>query len=1400
MRLTKLTLSGFKSFADTTEFTFDDAITGIVGPNGCGKSNVVDAIRWVLGERSVKSLRGTEMLDVIFAGSASRKPGGMASVKLSFDNPLLKVPKLAAIDSPSAVETREVQFGDAHEAPASETPAAASTSTPEPAAPSVIDARLRGRRALPFDADVVEVERQLYRDGTSAYLINGRKARLKDIRDLFLDTGIGADAYSIIEQGKVDAMLLASPQERRTIFEEAAGVAKYKARRVEAQRKLERTQTNLQATREQLESTDRRLRLVRGQAVKARRFRELDSEYRAWRSALAYEQYDELRQRLDGLTSRQSHLHTEKDAAALTLSTLEHEKQERELQRSEALSAQRKVEQERQTAEHMLSSAQQRLEMSQRAASESQNQLQLDQQRLETIQTAAKQTDLSVTDQQETIGAFAEQTANAEKALADANAVRAESFSTINEAKERVSKRRAAISQIDRERAALQASSQSELRRAEQIKEQADRLAAKSGTLAGEAEKFAGIAATATQAIATLQGQITSAATEITRLEGEMSRLSEDRRQLASKVSTLEQELLKLKTRQSTLREMDENRAGFGDAVRHVLSAKASQKGYNSVLGILADCIEATPEHAAAVESALGPAIQAVLVEKLADLPTVEELESLPGRVMFLTVAGGMENPGNGELTTKLQDLALPTDRVLPLRSAIRPRVNSPIDPAVVNIVLDRLLGSTFLVESLDSALLLSAVHAQRARFITKSGTILEPDGRVHAGPATSGETVGVLQRRAELDALTTQITSLQQALSVEQSSLASTDSETSAVSQSVSQLRQQHSTHQRSLAQERNTLDRATSDGDRIARERRSIDDEVNQLRQRHAKVEQDRQSLIERSDSLKRLYEEEQVNLQKAETDVASLQASADAASEIATQKRVEVGRLSEQLAAARRELSRLQIARDEQNRQLRDLARHIEQTQERTREHGQTIERSRVQITEAQATIGSLAAVVQQAAAACLQLAHECSDLSERVSAARTLAVSLERDWNALELDKRELEVKRETLEERASSDLSLDLPGTYTEYREMIATDVVRIQPAAATKEIDALRAEIKKLGNVNLDSIEEETQLAAQNDDLIKQVADLDDARIKLTELITQLNDVSRERFAEVFSRIQENFGGPDGMFRRLFGGGRAEVRLMPLIKEINGEKVQTEEIDVLESGVEVIAKPPGKEPRSISQLSGGEKTLTAVALLMSIFRSKPSCFCILDEVDAALDEGNVGRYTQAIRQFTDMSHFIVITHNKRTMQAADRLFGVTMQERGVSKRVTVKFDDVGKDGSIKESRLAAEPSQSSAPAPVLEATHTKPVRAAAALEPKPAQSEHAAAPAPEPVVLTPVALDTVTLEPTTRAPQSAPSSDTTDEHDPKSSLKGALQRALASMRANAEAKSGSEKKLDPAQN
>ena len=1317
MRLSKLTLSGFKSFADRTEFTFDEAITGVVGPNGCGKSNIVDSIKWVLGERSSKSLRGKEMLDVIFAGSAGRKPSGMASVILSFENPVIdETAEMVELEIGSDDESRpDVNPGVGPEAGPDATIAPESAGDEEPSAAPVataIDTRVprRKRRALPIDADVVEVERRLYRDGTSQYLINGKRARLKDIRDLFLDTGIGADAYSIIEQGKVDAMLLASPQERRTIFEEAAGIAKYKQRRIEAQRKLEKAQSNLTLTREQLQNTERRLRLVKGQAAKARRFKELDSELRAMRMALAFDQYDDIRQRLEGLTSRIAELEGVRARAQEMLAATETQKQEAELARHELIRRHREVEEQRLAARHAEQSAAQRRAMTERALDDARRQAQADAARLAELDGRISELARTGEEQRSLIAAASERLAEAERLLETAASDRAAILQLTAERQAALSERRAAAANIDRERTGLLASIQADERREESIREQAKKNDDRRAAAAADRARVEQQQATARDGVAARKARVAELESELSQRDSAAKTLSAGRREVAEKVSTLEHQFLRLDGRRTTLHEMDEARIGLGDAARQVLARRDEGRGFAGILSPLADLIDTDRAHAAAVEAALGANLQALVIDSIAAMPSSDELASLPGRVVFIPLAGlefrgHTATPLHRWSDEAVDPAIVASGRVTPLEGVVR--LSETIGDAGRDL-LHRLLGRTYLVENLDTALMLAAA-APGARFVTRDGSVMEADGRILAGPLgnAQGETGGLLQRRSELAELDAELSRLGALLEGEREQLRNVDAEAAAISQQQAELRSHLAAEQRALIGEQTRLEQLGSELGRLDRERRHLDDEAQQLATRIAKLEEDRARLKERAEKLLGLHEEQVATAAALEQELRTIALRAEAASEQLTALKVETGTLGEQLGSARREARRIELASEAADREQRDLSRLVGQSRQRLEEHEQTIVEAAAQMEASAAEALRLDGIVAEIGEQVDQAAAAAEELGSQVNAARSNAQHIERDWHSLEVARRELEVKRENLEERTQQELELDLNWEYADYRRLFeGGDMVRIDQTSTAVQIDDLREQVKKLGSVNLESIEEESQLEARNEELIRQVADIDDAARRLTELIEKLNIASKERFGEVFGKIQEHFAGHDGMFRKLFGGGKAEVRLMPLIKEIETpegtRKVETDQTDLLESGIEVIAKPPGKEPRSISQLSGGEKTLTAVALLLAIFQSKPSCFCILDEVDAALDEGNVGRYCSVVREFTSYSHFIVITHNKKTMQAADRLYGITMQERGVSTRVSVKFEQVGKDGSIN---AAARPEQAASlpeVAPVVE--------------------------------------------------------------------------------------------------
>ncbi len=1334
MRLAKLTLNGFKSFADRTEFRFDDPVTAIVGPNGCGKSNVVDAVKWVLGERSSKSLRGKEMTDVIFAGSAGRRPLGMASVTLTFENPLRESGLGGEIQGESGTVVAEAPVEAAAEGERAE----AGPANPESETEITISRNVINR-ALPIDSDIVEVERRLFRDGTSQYLINQKRCRLKDIVDLFLDTGIGADAYSIIEQGKVDAMLLASPQERRTIFEEAAGVAKYKARRIEAERKLERTEANLALTREQLAQTERRLKTIRTQAAKARTFKQLAAEYDALRGLVALDQYDDLLRRLAGLTHQLTQLDAQRRSAAEMLAGLEAAKQESDIRRTELASSQRRAESRLQSSRHEEQSSRQRQEMTRRAIEDLGRQSAEDVKQLEAVDTWIGEIARAVAEQGGQIGSLAEELAKAERDLGMLAQERSVALGKLNEARSEQSQKRSQAQSVDRERTALLAAAESDRRRAASMREQMTSLAAKAASNKSEQETISESRARQQSELARVGDRLRIAEADLVGAGEALGKLGADRAALTKQVGETQQSLVRLESRRGTLQELQDRHAGLTDSVRTVLETRARGEGFASVRGVLADLIQVKREHAATVEAALGPTLQALVVDTLLDVPGADELGKLPGRVTFLpaaplgeskqTNAGADNQPAAGSASEEVVGvIGGATGYLASVRAMVSPRGEGE-QAALVHALLDRLLSRTLLVRDMDAAMLLAAGPMADAgvRFVTGDGRVLEGDLRVLAGPS-QGESGGVLQRAAELEQLRVEVESVRARLESDRRALEQADAQAAELAKAEGELRTLVAKLQREVVSGEAQVERLAADLSRLQREQTNLAQEVQSLGDRCTSVEQEQAATVERAEKLRRLYDEQVEQAAALDARIDQAQRDADAATEKLTQAKVLAGRYTEQLSAARREKQRLDSASDEADRRRRHLQAQAQMRQDQLAHHQRVMEDAERAIEQAAAEAAAAQEDVHIIGEELASVITVGTELAEKLNAARLQAGIIERDWHGLEVARREVEVKRENLEERSVQELNLNLPMEHPGYVAAVEDQehgtFIRLDHGFALPRIDELKRQIKDLGNVNLDAIDEEQILASRNEDLIRNVADIDAARVQLVELITKLNEASEARFKETFQAIQSRFSGNDGMFRQLFGGGRAEVRLMPLIKEgPNGEKIVTDELDWLESGVEVIAKPPGKEPRSINQLSGGEKTMTAIALLLSIFKSKPSCFCILDEVDAALDEANVERFCNVVHKFLDHSHFIVITHRKRTMASADRLYGVTMQERGVSKRVTVKVDQVGDKGEIARTAIDAHEADEAPEAPIDHVIHT-----GHAFDPKPAPQAEESAP------------------------------------------------------------------------
>ncbi len=1251
MRLAKLVLSGFKSFADHTEFRFDAPITGIVGPNGCGKSNVVDAIKWVLGERSAKSLRGGAMLDVIFAGSAARKPAGMASVTLCFENPLLAV----AIDrgedeTPSLDPETDPETGEVIE--------------------RVVDRRAVRNRRLPIDSDIVEVTRRLTSDAKSDYLINGRKVRLKDIRDLFLDTGIGNDAYSIIEQGKVDAMLLANPVERRSILEEAAGVARFRVRKVEAVRKLEAAEKNLVTTREQLANTERRLRIVRGQADKAKRFQELDARRRFLRRELSLDLFHELEERLRGLTSELQTLEEEKASVVAALSAAEDAKQDAEVARHEVSTEQHRLEQRRLELSGAEAQAKQRAEFAQRTLDEARTALEEERGQLARLESEA--TTLAGESERARTQLDAAQAA----ALAVDEVTRVEGERRHTAQQQAFEAQRAAdivgeqAARLDRERG-------SQAQRVASIESRARSLADELRRLEARIEPFAREldAHRASRLAHVVRGLV--AQDEITRIQRQLdertraaSSLSETQSALARDLARVRDEKTAVESRRRVLDEMGRAHEGLGSGVRAVLNDRAK---FPSVIGVVADLVDTDRANAEAVEAALGDLLELIVLEDAGLLASHAE-SALALRVRVAFAAAGTRAP------LANRDIAAVAGAT-PLLELIR--VDARMRP-----LAERLFAGTFVVDSIARAVELSTGALAGCRIATRSGALVDERGRVIANASARADAAGggFLARRAEHAELVARSNDLASEIATLEEQSLQLAVESKAAQEAARAANAALAEARRSALDAQHQTERTEQLMRQIERQRDGASAERGHLVERMRASEAELVSAQERFESLA--------------ADASAAAARRDEARAALEAAKSVVAEASEALSAARVKAAEAQAALDAVRRDERHIQTRIAEV---TRQDGAlkesalrrvaAIERAEAMLEESTGELHSASAGLAELVGAFAEIAERLratqaavEDVSRRVDAARTEATRVERNAHAVELSRRELEVRRESLEEQTLSEIEIDLRATYETYLgERAADGFQAIERESAQAEADDLKEAIRKLGNVNLDAIDELTQLEVRNEDLAKQLVDIDSAKTSLEQLITELDDASRTRFQETFERVRETFAGPTGMFRRLFGGGSADIYLLPLE---NGET------DWLESGVEIRAKPPGKEPRVISQLSGGEKTMTAVALLMAIFQSKPSPFCILDEVDAALDEANVERFCHALTPFLDVSHFIVITHHKRTMQACHQLYGVTMPERGVSRRVAVKFDEVGADGRLSKAaneRAVAEP-------------------------------------------------------------------------------------------------------------
>jgi len=1232
--LKALEISGFKSFADKTRFLFPAGITSVVGPNGSGKSNVVDAIKWVLGEQSVKSLRGKEMADVIFNGSGSRRPMNAAEVTLTFDN----AHHLLAVDTPE-----------------------------------------------------VHITRRVYRSGEGEYLINRQPARLRDIRDLLSGTGLGSQAYSVIEQGKVDVLLQASPRDRRVIFEEAAGISRFKARKLEALRRLDRVEQNLLRLSDIVDEVDGRLRGVRMQAGKARRYKEYTERLQELRTQVGLVDWRRLSDRLAEHESVLDDLRQQRDAATAEAEAAEAGRMEVDHRISELTEEIRGVEARIADTRERIALAESTIEHERRRQGDLEQETARYRRQMAGLTTRADDLRQQLAATEAEVRAADEHHRDVTRRVAESERSLTDATRRLDHLREETEHRREQYvdqmrqsARLGNEASALSSQVDSAAAAREHVRRRLNEVEAQIEEVEKQAADVGEALRTASErhesaeaAVASAEQRRDHAALQLQRARDQLTELRQRRTALGERIGVLE--------------ELQQRQEGVGAGVKEVLAAARRGDGgpWEGVHGMLADLLRVSVEVAPLVEVALGPATEHVVVQRREPIVAYlrEHASQLSGRVGFLTLAAERDAPSApGQATAE-------SSRAEPPRSSVdgtaQPRAGEPVggsdlegtagvlgradrfvetDPKFRPLA-ERLLGSTWIVEDLATATRL-AVRAPGAHFVTLAGEALRADGVLLAGPRH--QSTGLISRRSQLRALREQLQGL--------------EAETAGVEQQVADAEVEHERATMHLKQRRESCSQSADDLARQQFRCEQIDDRRGQFRDQRQRLVGELEEVERRHESstvqlaeLRQRTAELESSLQSAETElvqldeqVARLGSARSQREREATQVKVELAKSEERLRNFQARLRQFEESRNERRRTLRETEQQLVRATQRAGASERGILQAESEIAELYLRKESLAADAVGLINERESLRTRQSELSEAGNAARTTIRRLEETLHERDLAASELRHQRNTLADRLREDYGIELAELEHEPNEQEQHERESVQ-----QEIDELRRKINNLGNVNVEALEELEQLESRHESLFTQHDDLVKAKNSLQRIIEKINVDSRRLFAETLETVRGHFRA---LFRDLFGGGQADI-------------VLDDETDILESGIEIVARPPGKEPRSISLLSGGEKTLTCVALLLAIFRSRPSPFCVLDEVDAALDEANIDRFIQVLRDFLAWTQFIIVTHSKKTMTCATTLYGVTMQESGVSKQVSVSFEDVSEDGHISPEAIERDRQQ-----------------------------------------------------------------------------------------------------------
>jgi chromosome segregation protein len=1224
MYLKNLTVFGFKSFADKTALNFEPGVTAIVGPNGCGKSNVSDAIRWVLGEQSAKALRGGEMADVIFNGTDGRKPMGMGEVSLTLGG---------------------------------------------------VDGENLKAAGVEVSYDEVTLTRRIFRDGGSEYFLNRTPCRLKDIQQLFMGTGIGRTSYSILAQGHITQILSSKPEDRRMIFEEAAGITKFKSQKKESLRKLEYTEQNLLRIADTIKEVKRQIGSLQRQAGKARRFKQIQQELQHLETQLARHQFDvlqnEIKERQLAVENLRNEIETgsndilrfENEISKLreTLSELEHEvaaQQQRGLElkanidRNESriqFNEERLAEIESQNGRALAEIAQAE-ERCHAAASE----LLSVTERLAVAEVALAQHQENLTAKREGLQQIENNLRTNQEKLRQAQAT---AFAAAQD-----------LSRVRNEVGALDMMKQGNLVRLEKLSAEKMQLEEERMRLEARLQEFTASVEMEKLNVATTRGSVEQRQNRLRELQSELQAASTEQDKFLHQQSDK-------RSRLTVLEQLEGAHEGF-DA-----GAVAALRQSRSVIGSLADRIRVPDQFVAAVENALGHNLQLVLTEQpssaqeiLADLNANKSGRASVAALAIQQYQDEKQLSFVGEMAPSEKSdaqIVLHAGQIVHAMSVIH------AEPSVEPL-LKSLLGRTFIAADLNTATAQIQNGHAGCDFVTMGGELLNRHGIYTGGylnKGANGKAPGsILGRKNQITELQAELTELQNLVaeaSRKRGALLSEQTELQASLQAAqTELREQEV----AIATREGEF-KALQNSNRLLQQKiETVLFEVESLAAQEQEGLQKREALTAKLNDLETRERNAQEQVVALTNELENLRAHRDEANAALTESKVALA-ADEQLAASFKQ----QVTALEQR--IRELTQVVEQRKNECSSFVSKQEQAQTEIQDSRAQIERLQhereQVSGQAAELIGQKNSQEGEIAARDEALRTQRNRLTEIQNkrgGLEVELAQKNMSVQNLREKVQEKYHLNLDDIRSECITITLADegapkVQTLTPeemaaaGAATdwhavgQQVEALQQKLDDLGPVNLVAIEEYEETEQRHQFLSTQHDDLVHAKIQLLEIINRINTQTRTMFVETFEKIRDNFRL---MFVDVFGGGKADLIL-------------SDENDVLESGIEIVARPPGKQLQSISLLSGGEQTMVAVSLLFSIYQVKPSPFCVLDELDAPLDESNVIRFVKILQRFLAHSQFVIITHNKRTIGMADVLYGVTMQEHGVSKIVSVKF-------------------------------------------------------------------------------------------------------------------------------